>query len=71
MLVKYLDNDNAASLNPDPITVIKLKLETCFPSDAKLTLKNGKSVKMSELKRGDKVQTGDQGKNIQFLIITL
>ena len=30
----------------------------CFPSDAKVSLENGISVKMSALKVGDKVQTG-------------
>ena len=30
----------------------------CFPSTAKVTLNNGKSITMSELEIGDKVQTG-------------
>ena len=30
----------------------------CFPSTAKVNLENGKSVRMSELQVGDKVQTG-------------
>ena len=30
----------------------------CFPSFAKVSLKNGKSVRMSELQIGDEVQTG-------------
>ena len=30
----------------------------CFPSTATVTLENGKQVEMSELKTGDKVQTG-------------
>ena len=30
----------------------------CFPSTAKVTLENGKSIKMSELQVGDRVQTG-------------
>ena len=38
------------------------KPAACFPSAAKVTLKNGKLVKMSELKTGDKVQTGNEEK---------
>ena len=30
----------------------------CFPGTARLTLENGKSITMSELQIGDKVQTG-------------
>ena len=30
----------------------------CFPATARLTLENGKSITMSELQTGDKVQTG-------------
>lgn len=30
----------------------------CFPSTASVSLENGKSIKMSELKIGDQVQTG-------------
>ena len=30
----------------------------CFPATARLTLDNGKSVMMSELQKGDRVQTG-------------
>ena len=30
----------------------------CFPSEARVSLENGKSVSMSELQIGDKVQTG-------------
>ena len=30
----------------------------CFPATARLTLENGKSITMSELQIGDKVQTG-------------
>ena len=30
----------------------------CFPSTARLTLENGQSIAMSELKVGDQVQTG-------------
>ena len=30
----------------------------CFPSTAKVSLQNGKSVIMSELQKGDQVQTG-------------
>ena len=30
----------------------------CFPSNSKVTLQDGKSVRMSELQLGDKVQTG-------------
>ena len=45
-----------------------LKTPTCFPSAAKVTLKNGKLVTMSELKIGDKVQTGN--KEIKFSLVT-
>ena len=31
---------------------------TCFPSEASLILENGKSVAMSQLQVGDKVETG-------------
>ena len=31
---------------------------SCFPSDARLSLENGKSITMVELKRGDRVKTG-------------
>ena len=34
--------------------------EGCFPSLTKVKLENGKSVAMSELQIGDKVQTGKQ-----------
>ena len=34
------------------------KKKRCFPSTAKLNLKNGESVTMSELQVGDRVQTG-------------
>ena len=30
----------------------------CFPSVARVSLENGKSVSMSELQKGDRVQTG-------------
>ena len=30
----------------------------CFPSQAKVYLRNGKSITMSELKLGDEVQAG-------------
>ena len=30
----------------------------CFPSETKIRLESGKIVKMSELQKGDKVQTG-------------
>ena len=30
----------------------------CFPSETKIRLERGKIVKMSELQKGDKVQTG-------------
>ena len=30
----------------------------CFPASARVSLENGKSIQMSELKVGDKVQTG-------------
>ena len=36
---------------------------SCFPSVAKVQVKNGKSVAMSELKNGDQVQTGIAFKN--------
>ena len=32
---------------------------TCFPSGARVSLENGASVSMTELKVGDKVQTGE------------
>ena len=32
--------------------------EACFPSTAKLSLGNGKTVAMSELQVGDRIQTG-------------
>ena len=32
--------------------------EGCFPSTAKVTLQNGKTMTMSELQTGDHVQTG-------------
>ena len=32
----------------------------CFPSTSKVNLANGRSVKMSELKLGDQVQTGNK-----------
>ena len=32
--------------------------EGCFPSEAKVSLENGKSVTMSELQIGDKVKIG-------------
>ena len=35
-------------------------VEGCFPSLAKVKLENGKSLAMSELQIGDKVQTGKQ-----------
>ena len=38
----------------------------CFPSTARATLENGKSVTMSELETGDKVQTG---RNISFSLL--
>ena len=31
----------------------------CFPATARLSLENGKSVTMSELRVGDRVQTGN------------
>ena len=31
---------------------------SCFPSEAKVQIENGKSVVMSELQIGDRVQTG-------------
>ena len=41
----------------------------CFPSIAKVVTKNGKSVTMSELQKGDRVQTGihQQVLTIHFL----
>ena len=30
----------------------------CFPSSARVNLENGKSVTMSQLQKGDKVETG-------------
>ena len=30
----------------------------CFPSNAKIHLQNGKSIRMSEMKIGDQIQTG-------------
>ena len=39
----------------------------CFPSTARVTLKNGKSITMSELQTGDKVQTG---RGIGFTLVT-
>ena len=32
--------------------------KTCFPSSARVSLENGKTVRMSELQIGDRVQTG-------------
>ena len=32
----------------------------CFPSKTKVKLENGKIVTMSELQKGDKVQTGNK-----------
>ena len=34
------------------------KCKNCFPGTARLTLENGKSITMSELQVGDRVQTG-------------
>ena len=33
---------------------------TCLPSTARVSLENGKSVAMSELRVGDRVQTGEK-----------
>ena len=35
------------------------KCDDCFPASARLSLENGDSVLMNELKVGDKVQTGE------------
>ena len=42
---------------------------SCFPSMAKVKLKNGKTVTMSELEIGDRVQTGITIKMFQIYII--
>ena len=40
----------------------------CFPAEARISLENGKAVKMSELKVGDRVQTGKKSVTIsEFL----
>ena len=41
---------------------------SCFPSRATVFLENGKSVRMSELKTGDKVQTGKYVSNYYYLM---
>ena len=41
----------------------------CFPSMAKVKLENGKTVTMSELQTGDRVQTGMTIKMFQIYII--
>ena len=46
----------------------KKRPRICFPSTASLNLQNGKSVTMSKLQIGDKVQTG---KNIGFIMFWL
>ena len=40
---------------------------SCFPSTARVTLENGKSVTMSELRKGDKVEAG---KKLSFVFIS-
>ena len=37
----------------------KCKGQGCFPSGSRVSLENGESVAMAELKVGDKVQTGE------------
>ena len=43
----------------------------CFPSTTRVTLENGKSVTVSELQIGDKVQTGKDIIYIQLIMILL
>ena len=45
-------------LNPETTTPQPSGGGGCFPSVSRVQLKNGKSISMSELKIGDKVQTG-------------
>ena len=35
-------------------------METCFPSAVKVNLKNGKTVRMTELQIGDQIKSGEQ-----------
>ena len=41
-----------------PTTTTKKRKPPCFPSTARVSLENGKSVIMSELQVGDRAQTG-------------
>ena len=52
---------------PRPDNCMDNKLATCFPSASKVTLENGKLVTMSELKTGDKVQTGNKEKKFSVV----
>ena len=52
-------------------TVYILDSGGCFPSTAKVNLKNGKVVPMSDLKIGDEVQTGTNTEEIKIHIIPL
>ena len=40
------------------------KKKVCFPAAARVSLENGKHIKMSELQIGDRVQTGGLWGNI-------
>ena len=40
----------------------------CFPSTVRVSLENGKSVTMSELQVGDKVQTGKMFRSIHLVL---
>ena len=42
--------------------------ENCFPSSARLMLESGKSVTMSELKIGDRIETGEQILSLNFKV---
>ena len=44
------------------------KCEKCFPASASVSLANGETVTMAELKRGDKVKTG---RKFQIIILIL
>ena len=39
----------------------------CFPSASKVKIENGKLVAMSELQKGDKVQTGTDSENFYHI----
>ena len=58
MLINIIKHNNVCILDPG-----------CFPSTAKVNLKDGKVVTMSELKIGDQVKTGTDIGVIKFIIL--